>query len=456
MNRPANSSTQQSESAPSWGEGSQVILRQPIARRQLLRGLGAAAIGLPILEAMSPMLSATAAVHGAEPPSASPNRFIAICATLGFHGPFLFPEQTGRDYELSPYLQQLKEHRDQFTVFSGLSHPDQQGNNGHASEMTWLTGARRPGLAGFRNTISLDQLIASHVGLETRFPYLALGTGGQSLSWTRSGVPIPAESRPSVVFKSLFVQGSETEVADQMRQLRRGRSILDTVSGEAAKLNRELGQRDREKMDQYLSSVRELESRLQQTEGWAQRPKPVVDAQPPKDVTEKTQAIERQRLMYEMIAMALQTDSTRTITYTLSGLNAVPQIAGVSSDWHNLSHHGKDPEKINELKLIEQAEFDCFGEFLTKLHSVREGDQTLLDRTAVLFGSNLGNASSHDWHNLPIILAGGGYRHGQYVAHDEKNNTPLANLHVALAQRMGVPTESFGSSTQVGIRGLDS
>jgi hypothetical protein len=157
-----------------------------------------------------------------------------------------------------------------------------------------------------------------------------------------------------------------------------------------------------------------------------------------------------------MIVLALQTDSTRAITLSLGGMNAVPSnIPGVKTDWHNLSHHGKDESKIAELRLIEEAELVALNRFLGQLRSVDENGRSLLDNTAVLFGSNLGNASSHDWHNLPILLAGGGYRHGAYVAHDPKNNTPLANLFVALAQRMGLDTDAFGSSTAEGVRGLE-
>ena len=385
----------------------------------------------------------------------SPRRFVAMCATLGFHTPFLFPQQTGRDYPLSPYLTKLGDHREQITLFSGLSHPEQQGNNGHASELTWLTSAYRPGLAGFRNTISLDQLIAERIGVETRYPYLALSTSGRSMSWTSNGVEIPGMTSPSKLFKALFIEGTESEIADEMKGLKRGRSILDTVSGRAKKLESDLGTRDRRKLNEYLSAVRDLESRLQQSEGWVQRPKPKIDARQPQDVTDTNDAIAKQRLLYDMIVLALQTDSTRTITYQLSGMNAVPAIPGVSSDWHGLSHHGKDPEKIDELKIIEEAEFAAFGEFLTKMKGIEENGRTLLDHTAVLFGSNLGNASAHDWHNLPILVAGGGYKHGTYVAHDQKENTPLANLFVSMAQRMGVETDRFGSSTSEGVRGLE-
>jgi hypothetical protein len=174
-------------------------------------------------------------------------------------------------------------------------------------------------------------------------------------------------------------------------------------------------------------------------------------------VADRTDIVAKQRLMYDMIGLALQTDSTRVVTLSLGGMNAVPSnIPGVNTDWHNLSHHGKDETKIEELRLIEEAEFREFERFLTQLRSIDEQGRSLLDNSAVLFGSNLGNASSHDWHNLPILLAGGGYRHGAYVAHDAKNNTPLANLFVALAQRMGVETDHFGSSTAESIRGLES
>lgn len=426
--------------------------RERLSRRHLLRGAGAAYVALPWLDAMSP-LSATRA-RGAEP-SGPPRRFVAACATLGFHAPFLFPEQPGRDYAPTPYLRRLEPHRDLLTVFSGMSHPEQQGNNGHASEMTWLTSAPRPGLAGFRNTISVDQLIAERFGHETRYPSLVLSTSGRSMSWTSSGVEIPGETSPAKLFKALFLEGTEQEVAAELRQLQRGRSILDTVQGEARRLERELGPADRTKLDEYLTAVRDLEGRLQQSQGWVRRPKPRTDAQPPQDIADRNDAIGRQRLMFDMIALALQSDSTRTITFQLSGLNAVPVIPGVNNDWHNLSHHGKDPAKIEELKVIEEAEFAAFGDFLTRLRGIEEGGGSLLDHTAVLYGSNLGNASSHDWHNVPVLVAGGGYRHAGHLAHDTKDNTPLSNLFVSLAQRMGLEVDRFGSSTAAGVTGFE-
>lgn len=420
-----------------------------IDRRSFLRGLGVG-VSLPLLDAMTP------AFARAESIQKTPRRMVAMCAGLGFHTPFLVPEKAGRDYELTPYLDLLKDHRDDFTVLSGLSHPEQNGNNGHASELTWLTSAKRPGLAGFKNTISLDQLIASQIGMETRYPYLALSnSGSSSLAWSDSGVEIPAEDSPARLFKQLFIEGTEAEKAQQMKELKRGKSILDTVRGQAQRLHQELGHRDQEKLDEYLSSVRDLESRLQVSEGWVEKPKPIVDAPVPKDIEDKNDAIGKQRLMFDLIALALQTDSTRTVTYRLGGLNSVPTIKGVTQDWHNLSHHGRDDKKIEELKIIESEEFKALNDFLARLKNQQEAGSSLLDNTMVLYGSNLGNASSHSWKNLPVLFAGGGFRHGQHLAHDAENNTEFANLFVQMAQTMGVEIETFGSSARTGIDGLE-
>jgi hypothetical protein len=424
--------------------------RTALDRRRFLKGSGVA-VALPLLDAMTPAFTRAAAS------ATSPSRFVAMNASLGFHAPFLFPEAPGKNYVPTPYLEQLKEHRQDFTLFSGLSHPSQNGNNGHASELTWLTSAQRPGLAGFKNTISLDQLIARHIGAATRFPSLTLGTRSQSLSWTANGVPLPAEASPSKLYQQLFAQGTEEEITEQVKQLEKGKSVLDVVQGDAKALEKSLGHRDREKLDEYLDSIRDLETRLQQNKEWARQPRPRVDYAAPRDITDKADILAKQGLMYDMIALALQTDSCRSITFSLGAMNAVPSnIPGVKTDWHNLSHHGKDQDKIEELEIIEKAEFKLFGEFLTKLKGLKENGKHLLDHTAILFGSNLGNASSHGTKNLPVIVAGGGYSHGSYVAHDAKDNTPFCNLFVPLAQRMGVEIETFGSSNQSSIRGLES
>jgi hypothetical protein len=412
--------------------------KRHLDRRAFLRGSGAM-LSLPFLEAMVPAFATRAQAAVANPPP----RFLAMCATLGFHTPFLFPQETGADYTLTPYLEPLKDLKNDFTVISGLQHEEQNGANGHTSEMTWLTSAKHPGLAGFKNNISIDQHIAERIGSQTRFPSLILGTGSDSLSWSASGVPLPAESSPSKAFQQLFVDGTPAEIAAQVHQLKRGRSILDTVMGQAKKLHGELGKRDQEKLDEYFSAVRDLEGRLVQNEEWAQKPKPKVDAKPPTDIQSRTDAIGKMKLMQDLVVLALQNDSTRTVTLRLNGMNAVPEIDGVKNDWHNLSHHGQDAAKIEELKVIELAEFTAFAAFLTKLKSTG-----LLDTTAVLFGSNLGNASAHSTANLPLVLAGGGYKHGRHIA-IEKDKHVFSNLFVSLAQRMGVETSQFGFSTGV-------
>lgn len=418
-----------------------------INRRSFLKGLGIS-LALPMLEAMTPAFAQGAV--------AQPRRFIAINSSLGLHGPFFFPKETGRDYTPSPYLDVIKEFRNDFTVFSGLSHPEQSGADGHSSGLTWLTSAKRPGLAGFKNSVSIDQLIAGKIGIKTRFPYLALTNGsGGSLSWTESGVSIPAEVSPSKLFRQLFFDGTAAEMNEQIANLQRGRSILDTVRGEAKKLHRDLGKRDQEKLDEYLTSVRDLESRLVQNEDWARKPKPKVDAKPPTDIANRNDIVGRTRLMSDLMVLALRTDSTRSITYSIRGDVGAPVVEGVTTNWHQLSHHGKNEEKIEELKLIELAQFNVLREFLAQLKASQENGNSLLDGTTVLFGSNLGNASSHDWSNLPILVAGGRFKHGQHLAFDAKHNLPFSNLFVTLAQQMGVEIESFGSSNKPSLPGFE-
>jgi hypothetical protein len=410
-----------------------------LSRRRFLRGTSVA-LSLPLLDAFLP---------NARAESAAPSRkkMVCICTSLGLHAPFLFPSEAGKDYKPTPYLELLKDHRDDFTLFSGLSHPDQAGANGHTSEMTWLTSARHPGLGGFKNTVSLDQLAAEKIGLQTRLPSLVLGTGSPSLSYNRGGVMIPAESRPSHVFAKLFLNGTPAELERQVQKLREGRSIMDTVQDEARSFLTRAGTSDRDKLDEYFTSVRELEQRLVKSEAWVQKPKPKIDAEPPRDIDNGSDLIGRMRLLFDLVPLALQTDSTRLITIFLQGANAVPPVAGVTIDHHNLSHHGREPEKIAQLRLIETEQFRVFGGLMDKLKAKQEGGTALLDDTMVLFGSNLGNANSHDTRNLPILLAGGGFKLGQHTAFDAKKNTPLCNLYLSMLQRLGVETDAFGSSS---------
>lgn len=416
-----------------------------ISRRTFLRGSGVA-LALPFLDSMLPKrgLGADANVKGGVP-----RRMVCICTNYGLYGPALFPENTGRNYTLSPYLEILKEHRNDFTLFSGISHPNQAGACGHSSEMTWLTSAANPGLSGFRNTISVDQLVAEKTGFETRYPSLVLGTGSagiNSISYTRSGVMIPAESKPSKVFAKLFLNGTPDEIKGQMQKLQEGRSIMDSVQGQAKTFGRRVGTADRAKLDEYYTSVREMELRFAKAEEWVKKTKPTVDAAQPKDITDERDLIGRLRLLLDLVPLAVQTDSTRLFTIMVQGLPSAPLVPGVSIDHHGLSHHGKEPGKVEQLRRIEEAQFAAVRDLIAALAKKEEAGRRLLDSTMVMFGSNLGNANSHEPTNLNIVLAGGGFKHAGHVAFDQKNNTPLSNLFVTMLQRMNIETDRFGSS----------
>jgi hypothetical protein len=417
-----------------------------VNRRTFLRG-GGVALALPLLDSLW-----KSECRGAE--GSLPKRMVFICASLGLHTPFLVPAEKGRDYALTPYLELIKDHRQDFSVLSGVSHPDQSGADGHTSEQTWLTSARHPGLGGFRNTISVDQLIAERIGFETRFPSLSLGTNGTSQSYTRSGVMIPAEYSPARMFAKLFLDGSKDEIARQIADLRQGRSIMDAVQQQAKQFEKQVGAGDRAKLDEYFTSVREMEVRLAKAEEWINKPKPKVEEKQPQDVADEKDTIARMRLLFDLVPLAIQTDSTRVITILVQGRNDVPPVPGVSIDHHNLSHHGQDENKIKQLKLIEEAEFKAFGDLLAAMKAKKEAGGSVLDSTMVLLGSNLGNANSHDTRNLPLVLAGGGFKHGQHLALDQKNNVPLSNLFVQMLNRFGIEDETFGTSTSTSLPGL--
>ena len=273
------------------------------------------------------------------------------------------------------------------------------------------------------------------------------------LSYTRAGVRIPSETKPSRLFAKLFLEGTADQKAAQMRRIQDGQSIMDLVRDQTKSVTRKLGREDNETLDQYLTSVRELEGRLVMQEKWAQLPKPEVDQKPPDDIEDRADFVGRMKLMYDLIFLAFRTDSTRLITFSGAGGNFVPVLKGVDEDWHNLSHHGKDPKKIEKLAMIELEEMKLFAKFLQKLDEVKEGDHTLLDQTAIFSGSNLGNASSHNNKNLPVIAAGGRFKHGQHLAFTEKEAPPLCNLFVSYLQHLGVEADAFssGKGTMPGI-----
>lgn len=424
-----------------------------LSRRQLLR-TASVALSLPLLDAMTPAFARAAE---AEPP----RRMLAICNNLGVLPELFFPEEKeiGFDYKLSPYLQELETHRRDFTVFSGVWHPDVDG--GHPADNCFLTAAPHPGNGGFRNTISLDQYVAERIGHLTRFPSLTLGVnvqqGLRSLSWTGAGVLIPCDEKPSEVFRKLFLQGSPAEVEAQVRKLELGESILDAVADQTNSLQKDLGPRDRARLEQYLTGVRDLEKRLESAREWERKPKPHTDAQAPKDPTDPREYLEKTRLMYDMARLAFQSDSTRLVALMLDSVNS-PAIqvkdTEITDGYHNLSHHGKNPQKLAQLERIDRAHMKLLDSLFSELKSSQEDGSNLFERTMILYGSNLGNANTHVTTNLPILFAGGGFKHGQHLAFDRNRNYPLPNLFVSMLQRMGIETDRFSSSTGT-MRGLE-
>jgi hypothetical protein len=413
-----------------------------ISRRTFIRATGIS-LALPWLESLA---------ADPERPSAGtsgpPRRMVCICAPLGLHPDNFIPEQTGKDYALSPYLEILKDYRNDMTVISGLAHAGMGSVFAHQASASFLTGVPGAGRPGFCNGISLDQFAADQIGTQTRFPSLALsGEGSGGLSWTRTGALIPANNSPSKVFAQLFLEGRADEVRDQMRRLEDGRSILDDISDQAKTVRSGLGKADREKLDEYLTSVRELEQRMVIDKSWTRKPKPKVSVEPPKDIPNAADLIGRTRLLFDLTHLSLQTDSTRLITIMLAGSSVAPPIPGVTLGHHDLSHHGKDPGKLEQLKIVEVETMKTVRDLFAKLKESKEGGSTLLDLTTVFLGSNLGDSSSHSTQNLPVLLAGGGFQHGQHLPFDPKNPPPLCNLYVSMLQRLGIETDKFGTST---------
>ena len=406
-----------------------------LSRRTFLRGAGVA-IALPLLDCMLP--------RGHAGQAAVPRRLVAVETNMGILPQFFFPDRPGRDYTLTPYLQHLAAVRDQMTVLSGVSHPGVTG--GHSAEKCFLTGTPHPERGGFRNWISLDQFAAERMGNQTRFPSLVLAMSNennQTLSFTRSGAPIPAERSPNRLFRRLFMQGRPDEIAANVEALRQDRSMLDFVADQSRRLNRSLSPGDRQRMDQYFTSVRELERRLASQEGWEHRPKPRVNAQPPTDIEDQREFVRKTQLMFDVIKLALETDSCRVISLFID-----------TTVIHNITHHGNRPEVLAELRSKEEGQFGALGNFLRSLNGTREEGRTLLDRTMVLYGTCMGSANSHANTNLPVLLAGGGFRHGQHLAFDRTNNYPLTNLFVSMLQRLGIEANEFSTGRGT-LRGLE-
>lgn len=414
-------------------------------RRQFLRGVGVG-LALPILEQSAPVFGKGAT---SDPSSA---RMLLISNNLGALPEPFFPSESGEGYALSPYLENLSEFRNDFTVFSGLSHPAVAG--GHSTENCFLTGAKDPTGSGFRNTISLDQFAVENLPQTTRFPALNLGVNidkaNRSLSWTRDGVLLPAEDRPSRLFETLFLRGTASEKQASLHRLRQRGSILDVLNDDLRRFQDNLSQNDRTRLDQYFTSVRELENQLRVAAEWETRPKPEPERAPPVDILDNSKFFEKFELMLSMAQLALETDSTRIVTLMVDAF-ATP-VFEIDEDlrsingYHNLSHHGQVREKIEQIERVDHRQMRLLNRLLQGLASKPSGGQRLLDQVMVLYGSNMGDSNTHSNTNLPILLAGGGFRHGRHLRFDRDNNTPLANLFLSMLHRMEIPANRFASS----------
>jgi hypothetical protein len=418
-----------------------------LPRRALLRSAGVT-LALPWLEGI-----ATVSVSGQSDAAESPRRMLLISNNLGVLPEPFFPKTAGIDYEPSPYLSELSDFRDDFSIISGLSHPDVAG--GHSTENCFLTSARGPTRSGFRNSISLDQFAAEALGPVTRFSTLNLGVNidkaNRSLSWTRDGALLPAEDSAPALFRRMFVQGEQADVDRQLRRLEERASILDTLLDDARQLEQRLGQDDRARLDQYLTSVRDVEHRLHSVREWESRPKPVTDQAPPTDIQDQKLFFQKLDLMLSMAQLALESDSTRIVTLMVDAF-ATPVFQlhegqQTTDGYHNLSHHGQAAEKVAQLEDADRQQMTLLRKLFQKLAAKQHGDRRLLDNTMVLYGSNMGDANTHDNTNLPILLAGGGFRHGQHLAFHRDHNKPLCNLFVSMLQRLGIETDDFGSSS---------
>lgn len=435
-------------------------------RRHVLRGLGVA-IALPLLDCMKPL--------GANDSRTRAKRSVFIYLPNGVNTIDFQITQAGADYKFSKSLAPLEKHKADITPISGLYHPHGLGHH-HNCSTIWLTGGKIG--QSERNTISVDQLMAGVTAPLTRFSSIELSNQGHSLAYSTDGIGLPAQGNPSVVFRDLFEE-PQGGVNRQRRGLNRRASILDAVLDEARTLGNQLGQDDRGRLEQYLTSVREVEIRTQRADRWLDTPRPRIE---PGVQSRLNRAISLEQLgdylrtMYDIIVLAFQTDLTRIATFSTGNEGtgpAVPEI-GVRQDRHALSHHNANPKLMDDLTQSDTFNIQQFSYFLDRLRETRDADGPLLDSTMALYGSGMAFGHSHGNANLPIILAGGkglGLRHGRHVDYNAVGradgfayqlDTPgrhyaichnpvnrrahLSNLLLTMAQRMDVRTERFADS----------
>jgi|694.fasta_scaffold00499_9 hypothetical protein len=401
----------------------------PLRRKLLQFGLA-----LPLaLEILSMRKSQLKAEENRQTP---PRRILFICNSLGFHAPYFFPRKSG-DLATSPYLRDMRS-LGKLTVFNHLFHPGMETSN-HDSEKSFLTGTANPEASNFVNGISLDQVLVQSLGNETRFPFLSFSiyNRGWGCSWNDRGVAIPPMHDEEKIFEMLF--GAE-DLQAKKQQLATDRRILEALQRDLDGLRATAS--DSEKIETYTRVIRELSTQLQREMYWLNTQKPVVNKALSTD--REFEFSTKISNLFELTKLAFRSDSTRVITLSMDWIYGAIKVPGATGGWHTLSHHGGDPNVLSSLSCVERDILKHFDQFLWDLEHTPEGNGSLLDHTTVVLGSNFGNSSDHTCNNLPILVAGGGYRHQGY--RELERPTPLCNLYLELLHKHDIDIGRFGSS----------
>ena len=407
-----------------------------LPRRAFLRATGVS-IALPSLESLG-------ASRG---DNTAPMRMVCISSALGLNPEAFFPKSFGRDYELSPSLEPLAELRGDLTVFSHIDHPNIFTKHGSMNSVLSGVDANQ---AGPGENVSMDQVAAEHVGYRTRFPSVHISLGGsQGMSWTRSGIKVREESDPLALFRKLFVEDPEAAKRARELELTQQGSVLDLVRERARRLGSSVNAADRAKLDEYLTAIREAEERIQGIQRWQEVPKPDVEFDGSVNPHGPMDYATLAPVMFDLLHLAIQSDSTRVLTAGFGMHNNVIELDGVTDGYHGVTHHGRRADKLRQLRIIDRFYVEQMARFLEKLKATRTENSNLLDETMVFFGSGLGDASRHSNRDLPVILAGGGFAHGTHVnaMQPSGRQTPLNNLFTTMLQRFGVEIERFNGAT---------
>jgi len=412
-------------------------LQPHCGRRGLLKGAGLT-LALPCLESTTPLLAADTD-SGEQQPAAK--RLVCIGSNLGLYRPAFYPKQSGLGYEASPLLANLEPNRDEFTVFSGFDH---RAGNGHKNWDNFLCGNKI-------GDVTLDQIAARKIGTDTRFESIQLCAGdipSQRMIFTRQGVPLPMINRPSVIYQKLFASADSRARSEYL--LRSGQSALDVALEDAKRLQQRVSHSDRDKLSEYFTSLRELEERMgRQLNHMADESVQVDYELPAYDPIAPTLMLECEQIMFDLMALALQTDSTRVASLFIAGLGQVFTLDGktLRAGYHALSHHGNDPDLIRDLIRVETEHMLCLNRFLNQLKEKTDAaGRPLLDTTVVMFGTGMGDASRHSNRNLPTIVAGGGFQHGKHITNPD-NTLLLGDVFISILRQMGIETDAFSNAT---------